>query len=171
MVAAAAVAAVAAVAGIELALRNSPQPRSSLPDASAQALWAMQWPTPQGAMLQMQSFKGCPLLLNFWAPWCPPCVEELPLLNTFYRQNRSAGWQVLGLALDTLAPVKAFLAKMPLSFPVGLAGAAGMELARSLGDLTGGLPFSVVIGAQGGALHRKMGQVSQADLDAWIRLE
>ena len=119
----------------------------------------------------MKTFLGKPLLLNFWATWCPPCVEELPLINAFYRQNKANGWQVLGLAVDKLAPVQAFLKKMPLDFPVAMAGLDGAELGRGLGNLAGGLPFSVVFAADGTVLHRKMGRLSQADLELWVRLK
>jgi thiol-disulfide isomerase/thioredoxin len=135
------------------------------------ALWAKTFPTPGGGELAMQSLRGQPLLINFWATWCPPCVEELPLLDRFYRENLANGWQVVGLAIDKPDAVLAFLEKMPLSFPVALAGLGGTELAKSLGNLVGGLPFTVVLGSQGMVLHRKMGQVSGADLTLWRSLK
>jgi thiol-disulfide isomerase/thioredoxin len=119
----------------------------------------------------MQSFRGRPLLLNFWATWCTPCVEELPLINDFYRQNKANGWQVLGLAVDKLAPVQAFLQKMPLDFAIGMAGLTGAELGRGLGNLAGGLPFSVVLGSDGMGAQRKLGRLTAADLASWVRLK
>ncbi len=118
----------------------------------------------------MASFKGKPLLLNFWATWCPPCVEELPLLDGFYKQNASNGWQVLGLAIDQPSAVRNFLTKMPLSFAIGLAGLEGTDLVKSMGNLSGALPFTVVFGQSGQLLHRKMGLVSAADLSQWQTL-
>jgi thiol-disulfide isomerase/thioredoxin len=131
----------------------------------------MKWDTPQGAKLPMQSFQGRPLLLNFWATWCPPCVEELPLINDFYLQNKANGWQVLGLAIDKLAPVQSFLQKMPLDFPVGMAGLVGADWVRGLGNPAGGLPFSVVLGANGAVLHRKMGRLLASDLANMLSLK
>ena len=133
--------------------------------------WAQRWESPEGTLVALQGFQGRPLLINFWATWCPPCVEELPLINQFYRENRSNGWQVLALAIDKKAQVQAFLQRMPLDFPVALAGLAGADLGRSLGNLTGGLPFTVVLSGDGVVQQRKMGRVLPADLQAWAGLK
>jgi thiol-disulfide isomerase/thioredoxin len=133
-------------------------------------LWALNLATPNGSTLSLASLRGKPMLLNFWATWCPPCVEELPLIDRFYQENAKNGWQVLGLAVDQVPAVNNFLGKMPVKFPVAMAGMAGIELSKSLGNLSGGLPFTVVIGSQGAVLHRKMGRVSADDLNAWAAL-
>ena len=133
--------------------------------------WAQHWESPSGHKVALRSFQGRPLVINFWATWCPPCVEELPLINRFFLENRSKGWQVLGLAVDKKAPVEAFLRRTPLDFPVALAGMAGAELGRSLGNLSGGLPFTVVLSSDGVVQQRRMGRVLPADLDAWLGLK
>lgn len=134
------------------------------------AFWATELPGLQGETVALKRFLGRPLLVNFWATWCPPCVEELPMVNAFYRANEPAGWQVLGLAVDQAAPVRSFLQRLPLDFPVALAGLAGTELGRSLGNASGGLPFTVVFGADGTVMHRKLGKLSESDLSLWAGL-
>ena len=138
--------------------------------AVLEPFWAQSFDTPSGASLAMAGFAGHPLLVNFWATWCPPCVEELPLLDSFYLENRSRNWQVLGLAVDQPSAVRAWLQRKPLSFPVAMAGLEGTNLSKSLGNLSGGLPFTVVFGASGQLLHRKIGQVSAQDLAQWVQL-
>ncbi len=179
-----AVAGVAAVAGIAVGWwRSSPPSHSGGPksaegkggtyqerDGALASFWQLQFATPDGKSLNMASLRGKPLLLNFWATWCPPCVEELPLIERFFRENSKNGWQVLGLAVDQVAPVNAFLNKMPLSFPIAMAGMAGVELSKTLGNLSGGLPFTVVVGKSGDVLQRKMGRVTPDDLHSWAQL-
>ena len=161
------VAAAAVVAGASFAWwRHTP---TETPSAVLDTLWNNTFDTPQGAPLPMMAFRGKPLLVNFWATWCPPCVEELPLIDTFYRQHAAKSWQVLGLAIDQPSAVRTFLARTPVSFPVGLAGLVGTELGKSLGNSSGGLPFSVVVSAGGSILHRKMGRLAAADLTEWAR--
>ncbi|MBI3533640.1 MAG: TlpA family protein disulfide reductase [Burkholderiales bacterium] len=165
----AAVAAAAGLGGAGLAWwRFSPKPVSE--DAMT-ALWRLSFDTPTGGRLALQSLQGRPLLINFWATWCPPCIEELPLLDAFYKENAAKGWQILGLAVDKMAPVRDFLTKQPLTFPIALAGMEGVGLSKSLGNLSGGLPFTVVLGADGVVRDRKIGKVSSADLAHWRELQ
>lgn len=137
---------------------------------AGEALWPLSFATPQGGTLDMASLRGRPLLLNFWATWCPPCVEEMPLLDAFYRQHASNGWQVLGLAVDQPSAVRTFLGRLPVSFPIALAGLEGTGLSKAMGNLAGGLPFTVVFGADGAVRQRRMGRVSEADLKQWATL-
>lgn len=126
--------------------------------------------TLDGGRFDLAEQRGQWVVVNFWATWCPPCVEELPLLDRFYQEQQARGWQVLGLAVDQAAPVVRFLERLPLSFPVVLAGFAGTDLSRTLGNPSGALPFSVVFGADGAVLHRKLGKVSADELAQWARL-
>ena len=155
----------AAAAGAGLAWWRL-QPHEPVSEA-VQALWAQQFQTPTGEPLAMNAFRGRPLLINFWATWCPPCVEELPMIEAFWREHADKGLQVLGLAIDQPSAVKRFLERQPLGFPIGLAGLGGTELARSLGNATGSLPFSVFFAADGRVLAKKLGQLSREDLANW----
>ena len=137
---------------------------------AAASFWRLSFETPDGKMLPMSSFHGKRLLVNFWATWCPPCVEELPLLDYFYQENKDKNWQMVGLAVDQPGAVQAWLKTRPLNFPVGMAGLTGIALSKSLGNLAGGLPFSVVFGTSGEMLHHRVGKVPPEELGAWAQL-
>lgn len=162
-----AVALAAAVGGAAWRLHNLEGGGPDSPDA---AFWSLAFDRPEGGRLDMAALRGQPMVLNFWATWCPPCVEELPLLNAFHAEHEPGGWQVLGLAVDRPSAVREFTRRLPLRFPVGMAGLAGTELSKSLGNVSGGLPFTVVFGRDGSVLHRKIGKVSESDLRQWASL-
>lgn len=144
-------------------------PNLAAGDPLPAGFWDVHFDTPQGTPFDWASLQGKPLLLNFWATWCPPCVKEMPELDRFHREFSPAGWQVVGLAIDGPTPVKEFLTKVQVGFGVALAGFGGTELAQTLGNTAGGLPFTVLIDAQGRIRHRKMGATHFDELAAWAR--
>jgi thiol-disulfide isomerase/thioredoxin len=161
-----AAAAAAGVGGYAL------QRRSAATDAAVAAsaeLWALEFETPGPNRLVMASLRGKPLVLNFWATWCPPCVREMPALDRFAREHGGQGWQVLGLAADNIAAVRKFLAVTPVGFPIALAGFEGIELSRRLGNVSGGLPFTLVCGRDGNPLHRHIGETRYEQLADWAK--
>ena len=132
-------------------------------------MWALRFERPEGGELVMADLRGRPLVLNFWATWCPPCIKEMPELDRFHREFAPQGWQVVGLAIDGPTPVRDFLRRVPVGFAIGLAGLGGTDLVRRLGNAAGGLPFSVIFGRDGQVLHRKLGETSFDELAGWAR--
>lgn len=131
--------------------------------------WSRKFERPEGGELSLQSLRGKPVLLNFWATWCAPCVEEMPMLDRFFRENAANGVQVVGLAIDQPSAVRKFLQRTPVTYPIGLAGLDGTDLIRALGNTAGGLPFTLALTVDGMVAERKMGKLEQADLDTWRR--
>ena len=122
-----------------------------------------------GSTAKISDFDGRPLLINFWATWCPPCVKEMPLLDQFHREQASRGWRVLGLAVDSPSPVRSFLARQPVGFAIGMAGMDGVALARSLGNKGGQLPYTVVFDTRGQLRERHLGAVESPQLAGWAQ--
>lgn len=159
------VAALAAVVGAGVAWQR--QAGDAKMPGALKALWAAEFDTPAGASLPMKAFQGRPLVINFWATWCGPCVEEMPLIDAFFRQNESKGWQVIGLAIDQPSRVRQFLTQFPVAYTIGLAGLTGTELAKQLGNAVGGLPFTVVLDGQGNLIQRKLGKLTADEIKNW----
>jgi thiol-disulfide isomerase/thioredoxin len=160
------VAAAAAAVGAGVAWQRQSGGHLSA-DALAQ-LWAAEFETPSGETLSMKTLQGRPLVINFWATWCTPCIEEMPLIDAFFRQNESKGWQVVGLAIDQPSRVRQFLNQFPVDYAIGLAGLNGTELGKILGNDVGGLPFTVVLDAKGDLIQRHLGKLSPSDINKWV---
>lgn len=144
--------------------RFAPEP--ALPQAQ-QEFWASSVSQLNGAELPMSRYSGRALLVNFWATWCPPCIEELPLIERYFQQHRD-NTAVLAIAVDNAAAVQQFLQRTPLAFDVGIAGLSGVALSKSLGNAGGGLPFSLMFNASGLITHQKTGKLDEQDLDQWF---
>jgi len=117
--------------------------------------------------VSMQQFLGKPLVLNFWATWCAPCVQEMPDLDVLYRAHPQVG--LVGMAVDTAANVRKFVQKVPVSYPLLIGGHASIDTMRDLGNNRGGLPFTVLFNAQGQIQHQLLGQVQPARLAELLR--
>lgn len=167
---AAGVATVAAATGVGWSLWRQQGAGATATDASVEKeLWSLSFEAPGGGRLSMASFRGQPLVLNFWATWCPPCVREMPALDRFARDFSVRGWRVVGLAADNAEPVRAFLERAPVSYAIALTGFAGIELSRRLGNVSGGLPFTVLFGRDGTLLQRHIGETTYEQLAAWAQ--
>ena len=163
------VAAVAAAAGIGGAWWRQHRDEKGDGKRLDEAFWAQRFERPEGGELLFEGLRGKPLVLNFWATWCPPCIEEMPMIDAFFREMRGNGWQVVGLAIDQPSAVRKFLLKTPVSYPIGLAGLQGTELVKQLGNTAGGLPYTLVVDSGGAVVARKMGQLDAGDLQSWRR--
>lgn len=143
--------------------------RTLQPEPAPDELWSLRLERPQGGLLEMSGLRGQPLLLNFWATWCAPCIREMPVLDRFAREYEPRGWRVVGVAADNAAPVRQFLERTPVTYATALAGFAGLDLSRKLGNLSGALPFSVVFDRLGRVVQRHMGELRYEQLRDWAR--
>lgn len=118
-----------------------------------------------GKPRRLIEWQGRAMVCNFWATWCAPCREEIPLLVAARRKYGPAGVEIVGIAIDNAAKVAEFARTLGISYPVLLAEADGLDLMRQLGNSSGGLPYTVVADRQGALIHRKLGALKQGDLD------
>jgi thiol-disulfide isomerase/thioredoxin len=136
--------------------------------SGAAELLGASFPDTAGDTRRLTEWRGKALLVNFWATWCAPCREEIPLLNAAQQHNAAAGLQVLGIGIDSAENIGEFMRKVPIAYPVLVANAGGIELMRALGNRQGGLPFNVLLDRQGRLAGSKLGAYSSADLQSAI---
>jgi len=164
------VALVAGAAGVAGALWLERRKASAIVAASdpeTAFLWDLAFTRPDGTELALASLRGKPLVINFWATWCPPCVKEMPEFDRFHREFAPKGWQVLGLAVDSPTPVREFLKRVPVGYAIAMAGFGGTELSRKLGNSQGALPYTVMMDASGKPLQRHLGETNYEALAGW----
>ena len=114
-----------------------------------------------------ETWAGRPLLINVWASWCGPCIEEMPELQRFSTQQGPRGIQVVGIALDTPDAVRDFLSRIPVHYPILLDAPGPGDAGVRLGNLKGVLPYSVLIDAEGRLLKQRIGPFAAGELDAF----
>lgn len=119
-----------------------------------------------GVTRRLSDWKGRPLLVNFWATWCGPCREEIPLLERLSRQRAREGLQVIGVAVDSRAAVLDYARRAAIQYPLLIGQRPGLEAVRALG-MEAVFPFSVFVDAQGDIVTLKIGAL-RADQAAMI---
>jgi thiol-disulfide isomerase/thioredoxin len=109
-------------------------------------------------------------LINFWATWCTPCREEMPLFEAMYRLHRSDGFSVIGVAIDNPSRSQPFLDSMDISYPIVYAEQTGMQLLEKTGNPQGLLPYSLLLDKDGIVLDQVLGKIDEAQIQAWLNL-
>ena len=166
LVALAAVVALALGAALAWSLRApSPPPR----DAST--LLAIALPDVDGVSQALEQWRGKLLVVNFWATWCAPCREEMPMFVKAQREHAGRGVQFVGIAIDEPGKVRQFARELGLNYPSLVGGYGAMELSKTLGNSVMALPFTVVVDRAGRIVHTQLGPLKPAVLDRLVAID
>jgi thiol-disulfide isomerase/thioredoxin len=144
--------------GVAVATRDAWVPAFAVPDLTGKPV-----PLPK-------AYAGRPLLINVWASWCGPCVEEMPELQRFHAQQGANGVQVVGIALDDRGAVQDFLRRVPVDYPILVDAPGPADAGVRLGNPKGVLPYSVLVSADGRLLKQRIGPFADGEIDDWARL-
>ncbi|CAM4253708.1 TlpA family protein disulfide reductase [Bordetella muralis] len=127
------------------------------------ALRTLSLPDLDGKPHRIDQWQGRPVVVNFWATWCAPCVKEMPELQSL--QEKYPKIQFVGIGVDKVANMRQFLQKVPVSYPLLVMEAGAIDTLRTLGNPAGGLPFTMVFNADGSINRKILGQIQFDDLD------
>lgn len=145
-----------------------PAPEGTPVARRGEAIPALALPALDGRTVQLPAdYAGRPLLVNFWASWCGPCIEEMPELERYAREQAGKGVQVIGIALDDKAAVDDFLKRVPVSYPILLDQAGPADSSVQLGNPKGVLPYSALVSADGRLLKQRIGPFAPGEIDGW----
>ena len=150
---------------------SAPEPPAGTPMARrGEAIPAITLPDLDGTPRTLSTaWPGRPLLVNVWASWCGPCIEEMPELQRFAAEQGANGVQVVGIALDDEASVQSFLARVPVAYPILMDTPGPADAGVRLGNPKGVLPYSVLVSADGVLLKQRIGPFAAGEISAWAR--
>jgi thiol-disulfide isomerase/thioredoxin len=148
-----------------------PPPSDSAPQAqiAPSALYAASFPGMDDKVVALGKWQGKIIVLNFWATWCVPCREEMPIFDRVQKKLTDKDVVIVGLAADDKAKVSEFLQASPVSYPILIGDFEALEFARRLGSTQAALPFTVIIDRAGHIVRTKLGPYTEAELEAQIR--
>lgn len=107
-------------------------------------------------------------LVNFWASWCAPCREEMPMFETMYRATQTQGFQIIGVAIDSVDKAQPMLDSMDITYPILYAEQTGMKIMASAGNPQGLLPYSLLLDKDGNVLEQVLGKIDEAMISEWL---
>ena len=159
-------AGLALLVGVSASLYLNIEPEKE--HGQAISLDQIQLPDLDGNEHSLSQWQGKVLLVNFWATWCPPCREEIPVFLSLRNKFSPAGFEVVGVSIDYVNKVKQYRDSMQIDYPLLDGEDQGMSIMMDLGSPSGGLPFSVLYDRNGNAVHSKSGPYHEQELQKLI---
>jgi thiol-disulfide isomerase/thioredoxin len=132
--------------------------------SAVSALLAQSLPDTEGKTQPLSQWKDKALVVNFWATWCAPCVDEMPELSALQAEVAPSNIQILGIGIDSSNNIAQFASKYKIAYPLYTGGLDATELSRQFGNKAGGLPFTVLVGRDGQIKKTYLGRLKMQEL-------
>jgi len=127
-------------------------------------------PDIEGSQHDFSEWSGKHRLLNFWATWCAPCRREIPLLKAFQDEHGNDGFQIIGIAVDFPEDVARYAESAEFNYPILVGQEDAMAIAETSGVDFIGMPFTMIVAADGELLNSHMGEIHQQDLEHIVKV-
>ena len=132
--------------------------------SGASELLSASFPDAAGRPQRLNQWLGKPIVLNFWATWCAPCREEIPILVDFHQKYVGKGVEVVGICADQVVKMLEFASAYQMAYTLLVADANVFSLLRKIGNPAGALPYSIVLDRKGGMAYRHIGALKAGEL-------
>lgn len=153
-------------AGIPRGLISSQQLPPEQGQPAADAIMALTLPDLEGRPQAIAQWRGKILVVNYWASWCAPCIEEMPAFSRLQRSYAAQGVQFVGIGIDDVEKLRRFARATPVAYPLLVGDPAGTQLPALQ---VKGLPYTVVIDRNGRLEGSRLGRIDEVTLDATLR--
>ena len=142
-----------------------PRQQAETGESSAHSVISFTLPDLEGEQQSLEQWQGQVVMVNFWAPWCPPCREEVPAFIELQEKYADKGFTIVGITVDTHENAQTFADTMGINYPVLIAEEEGIELAKKYGNKVGALPFTALLDRSGNIVftHRNELTLEQAE--------
>jgi thiol-disulfide isomerase/thioredoxin len=152
--------------------RTVPDPVETNPDwlDAVKTLPDFSLPDLNGDIRSISEWSGRPLVINFWATWCAPCRREMPLLQTLHQERQVDPLEVIGIAIDRLDAVDAFVTESGVTYPILAGQQEAMDVAEQFGADFVALPFTVFTAENGQVLWLHLGELHRNQLRVILKI-
>ena len=122
-----------------------------------------------GERRYLSEWQGKLIVINFWATWCAPCREEIPVFIELQQKFQSQGLQFVGIALQQAEEVRDFIEEYNVNYPSLIGGDEVIKIASQLGNNIGAMPYTVMINTEGKIAFTHRGPLTKQEADAAIK--
>ena len=124
----------------------------------------------EGRPRALTDFQGKTLVINFWATWCAPCREEIPLFVRLQNEYAPKKVQFVGIAIDQVDKIRDFAKEFGINYPLLIGGLDAVEMSRKVGNKAGVLPFTLLVGRDGRTAISLVGSITEQDMRRRLEL-